>query len=229
MNIKTLDARTFAIGAIMVGLAVGTVLGFANIATTQVTKAEEAPANASIGLGLIDRNVSQERISSAQNAAATAARSLAKSDVSTEYKKVSINPYIAERDEVRGVDLHKKAVLVFTDARGYSYWIDGDTNKVVQIGPASREKESDANPSDSYDFTERYTKDTLLPIAAEFAKSQGADATILEGKPQIGTKDGKAFFFRWEDSSSSSEQMRFVQVGLTVGGTLLSYSNTVGI
>ncbi|MEN9558423.1 MAG: hypothetical protein RL141_792 [Candidatus Parcubacteria bacterium] len=229
MNIKTLDARTFAIGAVAVGLAVGTVLGFANIATTQVTKAEEAPAaNTSIGLGLIDRNVSPERIDSAKAVVGNVARTLAKSDVSTEFKKVSINPYISERDAVRGVDLHKKAVLVINDDKGYTYWIDGDTNKVVQIGPASREKESDANLADSYDFTERYTKDTLLPVAVEFAKSQGADASLLAGKPQIGTKDGKAFFYRWE-SSSIGENMRFVQVGLTVGGTLLSYSNTVGI
>jgi len=228
MNIKTLDARTFAIGAVAVGLAVGTVLGFANIATTQVTKAEEAPANTSIGLGLIDRNVSPERIDSAKAVVANVARTLAKSDVSTEFKKVSINPYISERDAVRGVDLHKKAVLVINDDKGYTYWIEGDTNKVVQIGPASREKESDANLADSYDFTERYTKDTLLPVAVEFAKSQGADASLLAGKPQIGTKDGKAFFYRWE-SSSTGENMRFVQVGLTVGGTLLSYSNTVGI
>lgn len=227
MNTNAINVRTFAIGAVVLGLVVGTGLGFANIATTQVTKADEQP-EASIALGQINRNPSQEKIASAQGVAAASAKSLHGKDVSLNFIEAAANPYIAEKD-AKGTELLKKGMLSFIDAEGYAYWIDDATDKVVQVGPAARTKESDPNPSASYDFTDRYTKDTLLPVALKAAVAFGADPSSLQGKPQITTKDGRAFFYRWEDSSSTDENMRFVQIGMTIGGTLLSYTNTLGI
>jgi len=228
MNTNAINVKTFAIGAVVLGLVIGTGLGFANIATTKVSKADEQP-EASIALGQINRNPSQEKITSAQGAVASAAKSLHGKDTSATFIEAVANPYIAEKDEVKGTELLKKGMLTFVDADGYSYWIDDATNKVVQIGPADRKSESDPNPSASFDFTERYTKDTLLPVAIKQAEAFGAGPSTLQGKPQIITKDGKAFFYRWDDPSTTDENMRFVQIGMTVGGTLLSYTNTLGI
>ncbi len=228
MNTNVFNVKSFAIGSVALGLVLGTVLGFTNIATTKVTKADEK-SDTSIALGQINRNPSQEKIASAQAVVATSAKLLHGQDTTSRFIEAAPNPYIAERDEVKGTELLKKGMLSFIDADGYAYWIDDATNKVVQIGPASRVNESDPNPSASFDFTERYTKDTLLAVAVKQAEAFGADPSSLQGKPQIITKDGRAFFYRWDDPSSTDTNMRFVQIGMTVGGSLLSYTNTLGI
>ncbi len=108
-----------------------------------------------------------------------------------------------------------------------SYRVDKESGKVLQVGPASRRSLDDPTPD--YDFTELYNKDDLEGIAVQFLANQGVDVGVnTKGlEYTVTTKDDRGYFFRWQDNNAPEGVTRFLQVGFTVGGSLLSYTNAL--
>jgi hypothetical protein len=106
------------------------------------------------------------------------------------------------------------------------YEVDARNNAIIQYGPRM------TGPNEAqktFDTTPRYDKEQLEAKAREFiAKQTNADIGSLAATST--SKNGVNYFFRWEDKSHVIEEMpAFIQVGYTVGGDLLSYTNTLGL
>ena len=106
------------------------------------------------------------------------------------------------------------------------YEVDARTNTIIQVGVgATKQGEKPVE----YDLTPRYSPEELEVIAKDFIAKQGVS---IEGlTPDHGSKADTAYFFRFEDNSKKTDDGRdaFVQVGFTVGGSRLSYTNTLGL
>jgi hypothetical protein len=111
---------------------------------------------------------------------------------------------------------------------GDQYEVDIRNNHIIQFGPRP---EPDQNPSiDTYDFTPRYTEMTLNKIARKFAESVGADFVSKPLTPSTNNKEDLVYFFRWEDRSRMAEGLYpFVQVGISRGGQVVSFTNTLDL
>lgn len=129
------------------------------------------------------------------------------------------------------------------------YLVDPATNTIVQFGPRPRNSGEAAGPVDT---TARFTRAELEQRARAFiaervpsadlarltltvSAKRGSVPTGKEGaKPApAATDQPTAFFFRWEDRQAQAPDPRviaarpFVQVGFSVGGDVLSYTNTL--
>src|SRR3989338_6733414 len=104
--------------------------------------------------------------------------------------------------------------------------VDTKTNKIVQFRPAPVAK---GQPAKEYNTEARFSPEQLEAKAREFiTKNAGADLSKLTAS--TGEKGGTNYFFRFTDESKEVEGVKaFVQVGFTVGGDLLSYTNTLGL
>jgi len=66
--------------------------------------------------------------------------------------------------------------------------------------------------------------------AREFIAKNALNADLSKLTASTGEKSGTNFFFRFTDESRKIDGTKpFVQVGFTVGGDLLSYTNTLGL
>ena len=105
--------------------------------------------------------------------------------------------------------------------------VDTKTNKIVQFGPAPVAK---GQPAKEYNTEARFSPEQLEAKAREFIAKNAPDANLGSLKESTGEKGGTNFFFRFTDESKEVEGVKaFVQVGFTVGGDLLSYTNTLGL
>lgn len=230
MHENTISTKVVVMGTVIAGLVLGMVMGFTQIINTSVATADEQSRDVegAIGVGLTDKAATQAQLNAADTAVRAAQEKINGQSGEVTFVEIQRNPYITDGTDEKGREIHTKQVLTYIGDGGLIYTADRDTGKIMQIGPAPRRSESD--PAPSRDYTERYTKDELAPLAVAFAEDLGVDVdAVTKGlKMQVFTKDGTGYFFRWEDTSNPNE-MRFLQVGLTVGGSLLSYVNTLEI
>ncbi len=105
--------------------------------------------------------------------------------------------------------------------------VDTRTNQIVQFGPAPVAK---GQPAKEYNTEAKFTPEQLEAKAREFIAKNAPDANLSNLKASTGEKGGTNYFFRFTDESKDVEGVKaFVQVGFTVGGDLLSYTNTLGL
>lgn len=101
---------------------------------------------------------------------------------------------------------------------------------VIQFGPEPTDN-TGTDPSTIADFSSRFGWDELSQMAQQFIKkaAPGADLGALEG--QVDDKEGLVFFFRWSNPTSEVDEgvRPFVQVGITAGGDIVSYTNTLDL
>lgn len=106
------------------------------------------------------------------------------------------------------------------------YEVDARNNSIIQYGPRMT---APNEAQKTFDTTARYDKEQLEVKAREFiAKQTSADLGSLTASST--SKNDVNYFFRWEDKSHVVEGMpAFIQVGYTIGGDLLSYTNSLGL
>ena len=111
---------------------------------------------------------------------------------------------------------------------GQDYFeVNTKTNEIVQFGPAPVAK---GQPVKVYNTEAKFTPEQLEAKAREFIAQNAPDANLSNLKASTGEKGGTNYFFRFTDESKDVEGVKaFVQVGFTVGGDLLSYTNTLGL
>lgn len=111
---------------------------------------------------------------------------------------------------------------------GQDYFeVNTKTNEIVQFGPAPVAK---GQPAKEYNTEAKFTPEQLEAKAREFIAKNAPDANLGNLKASTGEKGGTNYFFRFTDESKEVEGVKaFVQVGFTVGGDLLSYTNTLGL
>lgn len=141
-----------------------------------------------------------------------------KPDLTLRYKNTVSNPY---RDD-------RSFIETYADDRDYEFWINPETDLVVQMGPVSNRdsKASAARSRERLPVPElrRLANDVMLKHVPGFA---GRRASL---HPLEDNKKGEVYFFRWDDFSlpaKESEMPPFVQVGLYADGTIASYTNTL--
>ena len=154
------NVKFLAIGALVVGLTVGTAAGYANLQSTEVAEADTARAG--VGIADVDKTTSAEEIGRSTDAARAFAQAAFGEDTSPEFRGLTINPYVTD-GTVDGKTRYTRAALSFVDSEGMAYRVDKDSGKVIQVGPAPRR--SLEEPAPEYDFTERYTQDDLEEMA----------------------------------------------------------------
>ncbi|MFA6973182.1 MAG: hypothetical protein WC238_00385 [Parcubacteria group bacterium] len=107
------------------------------------------------------------------------------------------------------------------------YDVDARNNRIIQFGP--RPLAIGEAPKE-YDTTARYSKNELETMARQFIATNASDVKLDDLTSRFGDKEGVNYFFRWEDTSKTVEDMHpFIQVGFTRGGDLLSYTNTLSL
>lgn len=118
-------------------------------------------------------------------------------------------------------------------------------NKIVQVGERPRGM---GEAGKQYDMTARYDKAQLEQMAVAFIKEHAPEVDLSKLKAQFGSKGAVEannkggtqnagtpqdtnYFFRWEDSTPNltggPRDVPFIQVGFSIGGTFLSYTNTL--
>lgn len=209
------NVKLFALGAVAIGLGFGGILGYQSLATTGVASADTQNDT-------IVQEVRGERavVTDADVSEGIASiKSFAKNDrVNAKFLQSAWNAYY---DDPAGKP--QGQVNIFADSDGWMYLVALDTNKVIQVGPMPRES-LDA-PTPSFDLSEKYSKEDLQGYAEKWLKDHGI--SVEEGLSlNVTSKDEHAYFFRWTDEKAVGE-MRFLQVGFTTGGSLLSYTNTL--
>ena len=150
-----------------------------------------------------------------QNAVTEIKKFADKQDMAVNYKSTSKSSYNAA----------VSAEVYTTDFDQYE--VDARNNNIIQFGPRPLNIEE---KSKEFDTTPRYSKVELETMARQFI-AKNASAIKLDGlTPRFGDKEGVNYFFRWEDTSREIEDMHpFIQVGFSRGGSLLSYTNSLGL
>lgn len=169
---------------------------------------------------LVDEVLKQELSQRSPEAiAAVKARiqQLAGASVELTYQGNSSNPYTtASQDRVEH----------WIDSKGFDYWIDLATNKVIQVSPAPDSKiavERDGSKSLSMDILKRKAEDFLSKNVADF------DQVKTDFKFRETSKPGNvSHAFRWESSTKpeGAEMAPFVQVVLSPIGEVMSFNDT---
>jgi hypothetical protein len=107
------------------------------------------------------------------------------------------------------------------------YEIDISNNKVIQYGSrplAIGEKAKE------FDYDDRFSPKELEQLARQFIRDNAPEVNLDKLIANHGNKDSLNYFFRWEDLTREVEGMHpFVQVGFSRGGSLLSYTNSIGL
>ncbi|PIR57221.1 MAG: hypothetical protein COU72_02060 [Parcubacteria group bacterium CG10_big_fil_rev_8_21_14_0_10_41_35] len=101
------------------------------------------------------------------------------------------------------------------------------TNEIVQFGPAPL---AIGEAAKVYNTEAKFAPEQLEVKAREFIAKNAPNADLSKLTASTGEKSGTNFFFRFTDESRKVDGTKpFVQVGFTVGGDLLSYTNTLGL
>ena len=209
------------IPTLVVGLAIGGVLGFQAISNTPASHADTDASS-------IAQEVRGERAAvtkaDVDRTSASVKSFMKDSGKQLKFIKSGWNPYYTKAEGQR-----EGQVTNLADSEGWLYTVALDTNKIVQVGP--RERESLDEPTPEIDFTKRYTKDQLQDYAVNWLKDHGVNVDeVTKGLQfKVTSKDDRGYFFRWYDPSANNSDgnMRFLQVGFSIGGSLLSYTNTL--
>ncbi|MGB9668842.1 MAG: hypothetical protein ACPL0B_00515 [Anaerolineales bacterium] len=104
----------------------------------------------------------------------------------------------------------------------FFYSVNIATNQIVEITLVD---EFNIN------LTPLFTQNELEIKAREFITRVAPNTNLAYLTPNFGTKGSEIFFFRWEDHSRhlTGEMYPFIQIGLSQGGDLVHYVNTLQI
>lgn len=150
-----------------------------------------------------------------QNAVTEIKKFADKQDMAVNYKSTSKSSYNAA----------VSAEVYTTDFDQYE--VDARNNNIIQFGPRPLNIEE---KSKEFDTTPRYSKVELETMARQFIAKNASAIKLDSLTPRFGDKEGVNYFFRWEDTSREIEDMHpFIQVGFSRGGSLLSYTNSLGL
>lgn len=150
-----------------------------------------------------------------QNAVAEIKKFADKQDLTVNYRNTSKSSYNAA----------VSAEVYTTDFDQYE--VDARNNNIIQFGPRPLNVEE---KSKEFDTTPRYSKVELETMARQFIAKNASAIKLDSLTPKFGDKEGVNYFFRWEDASREIEDMHpFIQVGFSRGGSLLSYTNSLGL
>ena len=145
-----------------------------------------------------------------------------------EIKKFADKQDLAVDYKYTGKSVYNTGVMEEVYTTDYDqYEVDARNNRIIQFGP--RPLEIGQEPK-KFDTTNRYSKSELETMAREFIAKNVPEVKLDDLAAKVGDKEGVNFFFRWEDTSREIEDMHpFIQVGLSRGGDLLSYTDTLGL
>lgn len=135
---------------------------------------------------------------------------------SVEYKHTTKSPY----NESVPVEIYQSGAAQFE--------ISALNDEILQFGPRSLtdEKESPV----TLDLTPRFHQAELLGQVRRFLARRGDNLNFNALTARVSDKDGLVYFFRWEDELREVAGAHpFVQVGMTTGGEVVSYTNTLGL
>ncbi len=106
-----------------------------------------------------------------------------------------------------------------------TFAVNVNTGAMVEYGPST------TTNSATIDTTlPRKTVDELEAIARQLIDAQKLGIDLNQFTPHHSDKEGLVYFFRWEDESRMINGMPvFMQVGLSAGGKIASYTNTVSL
>ncbi|MBI5755274.1 hypothetical protein HZA41_03585 [Candidatus Peregrinibacteria bacterium] len=219
--------RKLILGTVIIGIGIGVFVGLQSVKMTSGVQA--------------DLDISKTRVVVGGKIAVTSAQITKGMDGIRNFQKnpaltvffqdTGWNPYFEKIVDPLKPEMVEptKQMMIYQDQQGWQYLVDLASNQIIQMGPASQSSLTDPTPE--MDFTPRYTKKELQTYSVNWLKERNIDVDSLakEFEFSVGTKDGKGFFFRWTDNKAQEGEMRFLQVGFTIGGSLLSYSNTLNI
>lgn len=121
-----------------------------------------------------------------------------------------------------------KRIESYRDQKGFEYWIDPETNSIVQFGPAG-------NSNISFDNSARLSKSDLKKRAEEYLDKHVADFSEVKKKymEEVGSKgltngsgSENSFAFRWNAPAGNEDMAPFVQVVLSSAGEVMSFTDT---
>lgn len=118
-----------------------------------------------------------------------------------------------------------KRIEHWADPKGFDYWVDPATNKVVQFGPGP-----DSKIAFERDGSKSLSNDQLRQIAEEYLSKNVADFDQIKADFSYKTmsKPGNATHaFRWESKSKpkGEDVIPFVQVVLSPIGEVMSFAD----
>ncbi len=109
----------------------------------------------------------------------------------------------------------------------YFYTVDIASEQILEIMPV----DSTRFRREAGDARVVYSQNVLEEMARTFIKTLAGDVDLQTLQPAFSDKNGRNYFFRWEDPASKlpDGMTSFVQVGLSVTGQLLNYVNTLPV
>lgn len=217
-----MNKKHLVIGAVILGFVVGAMVGLNQIQKTKSINAEDGERqNTTITEGREIR-VEGEQV----ERGATGIKKFQKNpELKVNFTGTAWNPYIEKATDNPVKFESVSPMLTYRDEQNWEYWVDLESNKIIQIGPGAINSLDDPTPM--FDFTPRYTKKQLQEYAMKWLKEKGINEDLRNLKFEIGTKDNKGYFFQWTNTKAPEGEMRVLQVGFTIGGSLLSYGNTL--
>jgi hypothetical protein len=135
---------------------------------------------------------------------------------SVEYKHTTKSPY----NESVPVEIYQSAAAQFE--------ISALNDEILQFGPRPLTDEKERPVA--FDLTPRFRQAELFGQVRRFLARHGGNLNLNGLTARVSDKDGLVYFFRWEDESREVAGAHpFVQVGMTAGGEVVSYTNTLGL
>ncbi len=221
-NKNHMNKKHLVIGAVMLGFAVGAIVGLNQIQKTKSISAvngEKPTATITEGREIRVESKQVER-------GATGIKEFQKNpELKVNFVGTAWNPYLEKATDNPVKFEPVSPMLTYKDEQNWEYWVDLETYKIIQIGPGAIDSLNDPTPK--FDFTPRYTKKELQKYAMNWLKERGVNEDLRNLKFEIGTKDERGYFFQWTNTEAPEGEMRVLQVGFTIGGSLLSYTNTL--
>src|SRR3989339_38726 len=122
-------------------------------------------------------------------------------------------------------DSNTPAEIYYVDANQYE--INALNNNIIQFGP--RLLELSETKAQEYKISPALSLAQLEKTARQII-SKNTNINVDNLNPDQSNKEKTMYFFRWVDKTKELQGMyRFVQVGISVGGELASYTNTFSI
>lgn len=146
------------------------------------------------------------------------AKALARSKAKTavKYKHTTKSPY----NEAVPVEVYQIGTAQFE--------INALNDKIIQFGPRPL-TDTGKSPS-AFDLTQRFRQAELLGQARRFVVRHSGSINLDALVAKVNDKEGLVYFFRWEDGSREVDGVHpFVQVGITIAGEIVSYTNTMDL
>lgn len=109
----------------------------------------------------------------------------------------------------------------------YTYSVDMATGQILEVMPIDSTRfRREANSGNS-----SLSADELEQQAVSYINSVDTNLDLGNLQPNFSDKDGRNYFFRWEDPTKTlpDGMTPFVQVGLSSWGELLNYVNTLSV